>query len=101
MLKLYVVFVETIKVDSELKGCNEMRVKISTKDYEIEKLQFGKRYFLAYAGVTYGESFVFTRKNKVELFEVVYNKKVSSRWVSKRELKQLINSGAIHWMCIY
>lgn len=75
-----------------------MRVKISAKEYGIEKLKYGKSYYLAYAGITFGESFIFTRKNNIELCEIVNEKKVSSRRVSKRELKQLINSGSIHWM---
>lgn len=75
-----------------------LRVKISANDYGIGKLEFGRSYYIAYGGVTYGETFVFTRKNMIEMCEVINNKKVSSYWISKRELKQILKSGAIHWM---
>lgn len=79
-----------------------MRVKIDVEDYGIEKLIYGKKYFMAYAGVTFGEEFLFTRKNRIELCEYQKEgekfKKASSRWVSRKMLKKIINSGAIHWM---
>lgn len=80
-----------------------MRVKISATDYDIDKLIYGKSYFMSYAGATFGEEFIFTRKNRIELCVYEYNikgelYKESSRWVSRKELKKIINSGAIHWM---
>ena len=75
-----------------------MRVKISIKEYDVEKLVFGNKYYMAYAGATIGEEFLFTRKKRIEMCEFVNNKKVSSYWVSKRQLKQTLNSGCIHWI---
>lgn len=73
-------------------------MKITAVEYGIEKLLFGKKYTMAYAGITYSEDFVFTRHNKIELCEYVGHKKVSSHWVSKKLLKQLIKSGCIRWI---
>jgi len=79
-----------------------VRVKITAKNYGIEKLSYGKKYFIAYAGTSYGEEFLFTRKNRIELCE--YRKenekliKVSSYWTSRKQLKELLNLGVIHWM---
>lgn len=75
-----------------------MRVKIQATEFGFPKLVFGKEYYMAYAGVTYGENFIFTRKNRIELIEYTGERKVASRWVSKKELKQLLASGCIHWM---
>ena len=79
-----------------------MREKVTANLYDIPKLEFGKRYFIAYGGITYGEEFIFTRKKRIELcnYEEVDGqyKKISSYWVSKRYLKRLLNSKAIHWM---
>lgn len=85
-----------------------MRVKIKLPShYEIEKLEFGKKYFIAYGGCSHGESFIFTRNKMIELCDEKKDKetgitiKISSYWISKRELKQLLHSGAIHWMGSY
>lgn len=79
-----------------------MRVKINVKDYGVEKLVYGKKYYMAYAGVTYGEQFLFTKKNHIELCEYKEEEgkliKISSYWVSRKELKRILNLGIIHWM---
>lgn len=78
-----------------------MRVKIIAKQYGIEKLEFGKRYFIAYAGCSYGEDFLFTRKNMIEMCDRDGNtgKKISSYRISKRKLKELLRLGILHFMC--
>lgn len=80
-----------------------MRVKINASHLEVDELVFGKKYFIAYAGTSWGEEFLFTRKNKIEMGQ--YKKeeeekliKISSYWVSRKKLKEILNSGAIHWM---
>lgn len=76
-----------------------MRVKISPKNYDLETFVFGKKYYIAYAGITYGEEFIFTRKNRIEMCEYdVNHKKLSSHWVSKKLFKKIINSGSIRWI---
>lgn len=84
-----------------------MRIKIKLPQYDINQLVFGKKYYIAYGGCSYGQIFIFTRKNKIELCDYINDQetgkqiKKSSYWVSKIELKQLLNSGAIHWMGEY
>lgn len=76
-----------------------MRVKITIKKHGIEKLVFGKRYGIAYVGCNLFEEFRFTRNKKVELCEYDDNdKKISSRWISKNELKETVNGPFIHWI---
>lgn len=75
-----------------------MRVKVTARNYDIESFTFGNKYCIAYAGCSFSEEFTFTRKNRIEMCEVVQGKKISSHWISKRELKDIINSGAIHWI---
>lgn len=76
-----------------------MRVKISTKEYGLEGLSFGKIYGIAYVGCSLFEEFKFTRKNKIEMCEYGNNdKKISSRWISKRELKRIINGNYVDWI---
>lgn len=77
-----------------------MRVKIRAKQYEIEKFEFGKQYFFAYAGCSLADQFVFTRKNMIEMCEFdISGRKISSYWISKRKLKELINLGIAHFIC--
>lgn len=78
-----------------------MRVKISAKHYGIEKFEFGKRYFIAYAGCSYGEEFLFTRKNMIELCDRdgQTGKTRSSYRISKRKLKELLRLGIFHFIC--
>lgn len=48
------------------KEMKAMRVKITAKEYAIEKLEFGKQYGMGYYGASFFDEFVFTRKNKIE-----------------------------------
>lgn len=78
--------------------CWVMRVKIRADEYGVGPLRFGTFYYMSYGGVTYGECFVFTRRGRIELCEMMGERKVASYWVSKRQLKQIIQSGGINWM---
>lgn len=76
-----------------------MRVKISAKKQGIGKLEFGKRYGIAYIGTSLFEEFRFTRKKNIEMCEYDDDgKKLSCHWISKKQLKEIINSGFVHWM---
>jgi hypothetical protein len=77
-----------------------MRVKIKSKEYGIEKFVFGKKYFFAFAGCTMADQFIFTRKNMIEMCEIdgVSGRKIASYWISKRKLKEMVNSGIAHFI---
>jgi hypothetical protein len=76
-----------------------VRVRISAKKQGLEKFEFGKRYGIAYIGCSLFEEFRFTRKNKIEMCEYDDNdNKISSHWISRKELKKIINSGYVHWL---
>lgn len=77
-----------------------MRVKITLQEYGIDKLQFGREYYIAYRGITHGEFFTFNRSNMIEMCEIINDKKVFSYCISKRELKNLLKSGVVNWMSV-
>lgn len=77
-----------------------MRVKIKAKEYGIEQFEFGKTYVFAYAGCSLADEFTFTRKNRIEMCEInrTSGRKVSSYWISKRHLKEMVNLGFAHFI---
>lgn len=80
-----------------------MRVKIKSKKYGIPEFQFGKKYYVAYAGVTYGEEFTFTRKNVLEFSSYDYltdnkKKRTFSHRTSKKKFKELIKINCFHFI---
>jgi len=77
-----------------------MRIKVHAKKQGIPQFTFGKRYYLAYAGATIADEFVFTRKNMIEMCNTdsETGKKLSSYRMSKRKLKELVNSPYIHFI---
>ena len=75
-----------------------MRVKVTGKRYGIEKFEFGKKYCVAYAGITAADVFVFTRKNMIEMCDYQGDKKVASCWISKSELKRMLKAGVIRFI---
>lgn len=77
-----------------------MRVKIQSYGEHLPELEFGKRYYAAFAGITHGEEFVFTRKSTLELQQYEDGRKVGSSRISKRLLKQLIASGCIAFIAV-
>jgi hypothetical protein len=74
-----------------------MRVKVHAKKYGIEAFEFGKRYGIAYVGCSFFEEFTFTRKNKIEMCEYDdEDRKISSHWISKKQLKEIVSSRFVH-----
>ena len=82
------------------KGVFRMRVKVHARKQGIPQFEFGKTYYVAYAGATIGDLFVFTRKKTIEMFSLYpdTSKKEYGYRISKRELKQLVNSASIHFI---
>lgn len=78
-----------------------MRVKIKAKEYGIDQFVFGKKYFFAYAGCSLADEFTFTRKNRIEMREMdgQSGRKISSYWISKKQLKEMVNLGLAHFIC--